>query len=237
MKKISCIIPAYNEEEGIEGVLMAVTPLLGTYLHEIIVVDDGSKDKTKEIAKKFKSISLIEHMVNQGKSKTVADGIVASTGDYIFMLDADLKFLSGEDIINLIMPILNNVSDVTMSYIKNAWPLFPFKRIDYLTGNRILPKAYLMSTIEEMKLLPSYGLEVFINRITIKNKLTISVVIWPAVMNNLSPNKRGWLKGMMVNIKIWWNVLCTVSIFEMYYQNIALIRLLTKDQNTAPKVL
>ena len=56
MKKISCIIPAHNEEEGIGNVLSVVTPLLGKYLHEIIVVDDGSKDDTNNIVKKFHSI-------------------------------------------------------------------------------------------------------------------------------------------------------------------------------------
>ena len=226
MKKISCIIPAYNEEKRISNVLSAVIPLLNKYLYEIIVIDDGSKDNTKQILKRFTQINLIEHKVNKGKSQTVADGIRVSKGDYIFLLDADLKFLNENNIMDLINPIENNTSQVSISYRKNSWPLFPFKKIDYLSGERILPKSYLFEKIDKMELLSSYGLEVFINKIIIKNKLKIKVVQWPNVENTFSQNKYGWWKGIKRIIKVWWNVLCTISIFEMYYQNIKMQKLL-----------
>ncbi|MBU0611947.1 glycosyltransferase family 2 protein, partial [Patescibacteria group bacterium] len=169
MKKISCIIPAYNEEKGIGNVLSVVVPLVGKYLYEVIVVDDGSSDNTKQIVKKFTQTKLIEHTTNEGKSKSVADGIKIAGGDYIFMLDADLKFLNEKNIIDLIDPIEKNIAQVSMDYRKNSWPLFPFKGIDYLSGERIMPKYYLSEKINKMSLLPSYGLEVFLNRIIIKN--------------------------------------------------------------------
>ncbi len=229
MKKISCIIPAYNEGKTIEGTLSAAVPLIGTYLHEIIVVDDGSHDDTKQILNKFPQVTLISHETNKGKSKSVADGIQASAGEYIFLLDADLKFLKEQNIIDLIQPIESAAADVVLEYLKNSWPLFPFKTIDYLAGERILPRALLMDNIDAMDTLPSYGLEVFINKIIIKNKLRIRVVRWPNVENTFSQDKRGWWRGWKVVIKIWWNVLCTVSIFEMYYQNIQMLRLLVKE--------
>jgi glycosyltransferase involved in cell wall biosynthesis len=228
MKKISCIIPAYNEEGGIGNVLHVVVPLVGKYLYEIIVIDDGSKDNTKEIVRNFPKINFIEHPKNKGKSKTVADGIKASGGDYIFLLDADLKFLNEGNILDLINPIENDISKVSIGYRKNAWPLFPFKKIDYLSGERILPKKFLMEKIDKMEELPSYALEVFINRIIVKNKLSIKVVPWPNVENVFSQNKRGFLKGIRTVLKVWWNILCTISIFEMYYQNIKLAKLLVK---------
>lgn len=236
MKKISCIIPAHNEEEGIGNVLSVVTPLLGRYLHEIIVVDDGSKDNTNNIVKKFHSIVFIEHQKNQGKSKSVADGIKASTGDYIFLLDADLKFLNSKNIIDLIIPIEEDDSSVSISYRKNSWLLFPFKKIDYLSGERILPKSLLIEQIDQMSLLPSYALEVFINKIIIKNKLSISVIQWSNVENNFSQDKRGWLEGIKSIINVWWNILCTISIFEMYIQNIKLSKLITDTKNKDLKI-
>ncbi|HEY5501219.1 MAG TPA: glycosyltransferase family 2 protein, partial [Candidatus Humimicrobiaceae bacterium] len=88
MKKVSCIIPAYNEGERIEKILNIIIghPLI----YEIIVIDDGSKDNTKEIIEKFEGITFIKHEKNQGKSISVYDGIVKATGEYILMLDADL---------------------------------------------------------------------------------------------------------------------------------------------------
>jgi len=236
MKKISCIIPAHNEEEGIGNVLSVVTPLLGKYLHEIIVVDDGSKDDTNNIVKKFHSIIFIEHQANQGKSKSVADGIKASTGDYIFLLDADLKFLNSKNIIDLLTPIEEDDSSVSISYRKNSWPLFPFKKIDYLSGERILPKSLLIEEIDQMSLLPSYALEVFINKIIIKNKLSVAVIQWPNVENNFNQDKRGWSEGIKSIIKIWLNILYTISVFEMYNQNIKLSRLIIKTKNKDLKI-
>jgi glycosyltransferase involved in cell wall biosynthesis len=226
MKKISCIIPAYNEGARIGAVLSVVVPCIGKELFEVIVVDDGSRDSTKEAVKTFPEVRLIEHSVNGGKSKTVADGIAASTGDYIFLLDADLKFLSRQNITDLVRPIMENLAEVSISYRKNAWPLFPFKKIDYLSGERILPKTPLLPSLPAMSKLPSYGLEVFLNRIIIRNKMSISVVKWPLVENCFNQYKYGWAKGIVIIAGIWWNVLSTVSIFEMYSQNFKMRKLL-----------
>lgn len=236
MKKISCIIPAYNEEKGIGDVLFVVVPLIGKYLHEVIVVDDGSSDKTKQIVKSFSGADYIEHPKNMGKSKTIADGIRAAKGDFIFMLDADLKFLNEKNIRDILYPIEQNISDVSISMRKNSWPLFPFKKIDYLSGERILPRFCFMEKIAEMELLPSYGLEVFLNKIIIKNKLSITVVEWKNVENNFSQDKRGIWKGSRVILGVWSDILCTISIFEMYYQNIKLIQLIKKNKNINPKI-
>jgi len=230
MKKISCIIPAYNEEKSINHTLSVVLPLLGSYLYEIIVIDDFSSDKTKQIIKTFPGVHLIEHSINQGKSKSVADGIKMSQGNYIFLLDADLHFLNEKNIADLIDPIEKEKADISISYIKNSWPLFPFKKIDYLSGERILPKKYLTNDIvEKMASLPGYGLEVFLNNIMIKNKMRISVIKWPNVENDFNQNKHGYIKGIKIIIKIWWEVLSAASIFEIYYQNIKLEKLIIQD--------
>lgn len=220
MKKISCIIPAYNEAKSITQVLAVVAPLVGEYLHEVIVVDDASLDETKKIVQGFSSVRLVEHFVNEGKSKSVADGIGVAEGDHIFLLDADLLFLNTQNVLDLIQPIEEGIADVTMSYRKNAWPLFPFKKIDYLTGERILPKEQITPSLHQMSQLSSYGLEVFLNRIIIREHLRIAIVQWSNVENDLSQQKRGWWKGVRAIVKIWSDVLSTISIFEMYSQNI-----------------
>lgn len=228
MKKISCIIPAYNEEIEIENILSIITPLIGEYIYEVIVINDGSKDNTNQIVKKFTKIKLIEHKINKGKSCSVAEGIQTALGDFVFLLDADLKFLNKENIVDLIYPIENKTSLVAISYRKNSWPLFPFKKIDYLSGERILPKYYLKEKISEIAQLPSYGLEVFINKIIINNKLNISVVPWINVENTIGKNGKIRFKDIKKSTKIWWNILSTISIFEMYYQNIKMLKLLVK---------
>lgn len=227
MAKISCIIPAYNEEKGIKSVLSVVTPLIGKDLLEVIVINDGSNDKTKEIVNSFSNVILIEHKFNQGKSKTVVDGILKAKGEYIFMLDADLLFLKSEDILDLISPINKNQTDIAFSYRKNAWPLFPFKKIDYCTGERIFPKVCVLDSLKKMENL-KYGLEVFLNRIYIKNNYRLAVVHWDNVENDFHINRGGLFKGIKKQSKIWSDVLREVGIIGIFIQNIKLEKLLLK---------
>jgi glycosyltransferase involved in cell wall biosynthesis len=229
MKKISCIIPAYNEEQGIEGVLSVVGPLVSKYFCEAIIIDDGSTDRTLEIAEKFPEFKLLKHEKNMGKSRTVADGIMASEGDYILMLDADLKSIIEKNIVDLIEPIKNGKADLCIAFIKNSWPLFPFKKIDYLCGIRLLPKSILLEKIEEMSKLRGYGLEVFINKIIIEKKLRLKIVKCPEIENVFQPTKYGKWKGFWAAFRVWRQVIGTVGFFGMYIQNLKLLKLLIKD--------
>ena len=227
--RISCIIPAYNEENGIKKILSTLVPLIGNVIHEVIVIDDGSRDRTREIIKEFTGVRLIEKNVNGGKSAAVADGIGVSEGDYICLLDADLRDLNEKNIRDLIEPIENGISDVTISYRKNAWPVFPFlKEIDCLSGERILPKTSIIPSLKELKRLPSYGLEIFLNKIIVCNHMRIAVVRWPNVENVFPWKKRGWFRGIKQALKMWLDMLSTASIVEIYSQNIKMMKLLVR---------
>ena len=88
---ISVVIPAYNEEKGISEVLTDIKTILDdTHLHyEIIIVDDGSSDKTVEIVQKQDFARLIQHPVNRGYGAALKTGIKSSSGEWILITDAD----------------------------------------------------------------------------------------------------------------------------------------------------
>lgn len=94
MRKLSIIIPAFNEERSIAKLLDIVTNVptetLG-FSKEIIVVDDGSKDRTAEIAEGYSSVRCVRQ-ANQGKGRAVQAGVRLSTGDFILVQDADLEY-------------------------------------------------------------------------------------------------------------------------------------------------
>lgn len=97
--KLSIIIPVFNEEKTIIPVLQEIVALeLPRTIKEIILVDDGSTDKTaqkiKTYIKKVKNtnITFFQHSKNQGKGAAVKTGITHSTGDYIIIQDADLEY-------------------------------------------------------------------------------------------------------------------------------------------------
>jgi polyisoprenyl-phosphate glycosyltransferase len=111
--KISCIIPAYNEEGRISKVLEVVRKFP---FDEVIVVNDGSIDKTHEVVESYISdnFKLITHMKNKGKTAAVLTGVSRSAGDLIVMIDADLIGLTHENIAKMIYLVLIGNYDLTI---------------------------------------------------------------------------------------------------------------------------
>ena len=115
-KKLSVIMPCYNEKATIRKILAEVFAVdLDSTQKEIIIVDDGSKDGTRdilaELAKKHKEIKLIFQEVNQGKGAALKKGILASTGDVVIVQDADLEY-DPEEYPRLMYPIERGHADV-----------------------------------------------------------------------------------------------------------------------------
>jgi len=96
MKKLSIIIPVYNEKKTILEILKRVENVnledLG-FEKEIIIVDDGSTDGTREILKKLRNkYKIIFHPKNKGKGSAIKSGLKKVTGDYVIIQDADLEY-------------------------------------------------------------------------------------------------------------------------------------------------
>ena len=85
--RTSVIIPAYNEEEGLAIVLGKLLPLIDE-TYEVIVVDDGSTDGTRDVAADF-SCRVVTHATNQGKGQAMKTGIRAARGENLIFIDAD----------------------------------------------------------------------------------------------------------------------------------------------------
>jgi glycosyltransferase involved in cell wall biosynthesis len=95
MNMLSVVIPAYNEEAGIAEIIQRVLAIkqpladAGVPEFELIVVDDGSRDKTAEIASNYSEVRLVRHRVNRGYGAALKTGFKHARGNLLGFLDAD----------------------------------------------------------------------------------------------------------------------------------------------------
>ncbi|MCX6709538.1 MAG: HAD-IB family phosphatase [Candidatus Woesearchaeota archaeon] len=114
---VTCIIPAYNEEESISRVVEAAKKV--KLIDEIIVVDDGSSDKTFLYAKEA-GAKVISHPKNRGKGAAIMTGIKNASGDILLFVDADIYNISSRKISSIIKPIILDEADfVKTSFHRN----------------------------------------------------------------------------------------------------------------------
>jgi len=110
--KLSVIIPAYNENKTITEIVTRVQAV--GLVDEIVIVDDGSTDGTRELIAKYDPegmVKVVLHKVNQGKGAAVRTGIQHASGDVLLIQDADLEY-DPRDYPQLLKPLNENIADV-----------------------------------------------------------------------------------------------------------------------------
>ncbi|KAA2240913.1 glycosyltransferase family 2 protein [Chitinophaga agrisoli] len=119
IRKLSIIIPAYNEEKSIGLILDKIrqVELIRNIEKEVIIVNDCSKDGTEQAVKLYSLTSpelplkYLAHEVNMGKGAAIHTGILHATGEYLLIQDADQEY-DPEEYNTLLKPIVNGFADV-----------------------------------------------------------------------------------------------------------------------------
>ncbi|HIH16829.1 MAG TPA: glycosyltransferase [Candidatus Diapherotrites archaeon] len=108
-ERASVVIPAFNEQKTVRNVAQAA--LKSRFVGEVIVVDDGSTDKTVEVAGKLGRTRVVLHKRNLGKGLAIKTGIKHAANDVVLFLDADLQNMTPHKIDNLLWPLISGEAD------------------------------------------------------------------------------------------------------------------------------
>ena len=151
MNSLSVVLPAYNEESNIEpmieNVLKTVTPLVSDF--EVVVVNDGSRDRTGEkilgVAARDPRVRMVPHEKNLGYGAALYDGFIAAKKEWVFITDSDRQFKLSE-IANLIAQ--SSKADLVAGY--RAPRRDPFHRRLYGWGWNFLVRLLFGYTVRDV---------------------------------------------------------------------------------------
>jgi glycosyltransferase involved in cell wall biosynthesis len=199
-EKVSVVIPAYNEEKQIGIVLAAVKK--SPYVDEIIVIDDGSEDRTAEIAKE-KGVIVISQP-NGGKGSAMGRGVKEASGDIIVFFDGDLINLTNEHIESLIVPFASD-EKLAMTLGKfvqgNIITYFGQEIFPFISGQRGIRKKYFIEMDDMAE--KGFGIELAIYDFVKEHKLRFIFVPLPGLKYLLKEEKDGFLKGFVYRVVMY----------------------------------
>jgi glycosyltransferase involved in cell wall biosynthesis len=144
VNKIAVVIPVFNEEETVVELVGRVKAIdLSPLSKEIIIVDDGSTDNTRNVLSTLEDVKVIHHAKNGGKGAALKTGIKHATGEAIIVQDADLEY-HPKDYKTMVKPIVDGSADIVMGsrFITNKIKFFvtenrtPF--FSHYIGNKMI---------------------------------------------------------------------------------------------------
>lgn len=188
-KKISVVVPVYNEEKTVAGVLLALKK--GRKIDEIICVNDGSTDNSWEKVKECqdKKIRVINFVKNLGKGAAMARGVKEAKGDIVVFFDSDMTKVRAEHVYRIVKPLAEGKEQVVLATYQTGKFLGVFK--EELSGERAYFRKDLLPLIDRFKN-SRLGVETYLNTIFPKWKYVYIDAYHLEKFEKLSPTEASW---------------------------------------------
>jgi len=200
-RTVAVIIPAKDEEQRIGNVLRAaVASRLAT---EVIVVSDGSSDRTAEVAAKYPGVRVVQLPVNLGKGAAMAKGVANTSAEVVAFVDADLQGLTGDHIDQIIDPVLANRCEVCIGIFRGGkfWSDTAQKFAPYISGQRAM-KRWIFEGAPDLADM-RFGVEYALNHQAKRVRARVLRVAIRGVSNFHKEKKMGIGKGITARYKMY----------------------------------
>ena len=208
--KVAAVIPAHNEERRIVRVIETLKSAKG--IDEIIVVSDGSTDKTYETAAGIDGIKAVKLARNLGKGGAMSAGAKHTNAEILLFMDADLIGLTPSHAEDLLRPILEEQADMSIGVFRGgrmrtdwAQMLTPF-----ISGQRAIRKELFLSVPNAEQ--TRYGIEIAISRHVRSSGLNTVLVPLAGVTHPMKEEKLGYLMGTISRAKMYWEIVKMVML-------------------------
>lgn len=203
--KVAAIVPAYNEAPRLERVLKPLTQ--ADCLEEIIVVNDGSQDRTAEVACSFPKVRLINLPRNKGKGGALFAGVTATEAEIVVFFDADLIGLKAEHVQALVQPVASCQAAMAIGVFRGgrfrtdlAQILVPF-----ISGQRALKRELFLEVpgIESAR----SGVEIALTLHARQKRYPVKLVVLKGITHTMKEEKLGWWSGTLARWRMYAEIL------------------------------
>ncbi|HEY8346312.1 MAG TPA: glycosyltransferase family 2 protein [Symbiobacteriaceae bacterium] len=205
---VAAVIPAYNEETTIAEIVRVLRQC--DEVSEIIVVDDGSGDRTAERAQAA-GARVVGHPYNLGKAGALKTGVQSTQAPVLLFLDADLIGLSPAHVRALLRPVLDGQADMTVGIFDDGRVATDLAQMvaPYLSGQRALRREIMeeLFRVEPHADLAGYGIEVALTRHVRDRGYRVVEVPLEEMSHRMKEEKLGLVKGVRARLKMYYEIL------------------------------
>lgn len=209
--KVAVVIPAYNEEQRIGAVLDTV--LKSPVVDEVIVVSDGSEDRTHEVARSYDGVRAVRLERNHGKGGALHTGARHTDADVLIFFDADLQGLKPEHVETLVKPVAGCSADMCIGVFRGGkWHTTLAQRVSpNISGQRAVKRRLFLEVPRVAE--GGYGVEVRMNKYFRRKRYRIKRVELFDVTHPVKEAKIGKLRGTLSRMRMYAEIL-RVYFFE-----------------------
>jgi glycosyltransferase involved in cell wall biosynthesis len=204
MKKVAAVVAALNEEKRIGAVLEAI--IAADIVHDVIVVSDGSTDRTAEVATSYEGVRTFALPCNIGKGGAMWHGVQQTDADILVFLDADLIGLRSEQVCQLVRPVLEDDVDMTIGVFRGGrwWSDLSQRIVPYVSGQRAVKRAIFLNVphVDTAR----WGVEIALTTYAKAHHLDVKAIHLDGVTHPIKEQKLGLARGVAGRMKMYWEI-------------------------------